>query len=92
MSIRTEFVDLLAEKMAEELAERQVIEVPKDFSIKSAIFEALDEEIRLEDKINEEVRGLLNEYGNQMRESGASYQEMFKLIKRKLVRERKVIL
>jgi hypothetical protein len=27
-----------------------------------------------------------------MRQSGASYQEMFKLIKHKLVRERKVVL
>ena len=92
MALRTEFVELLAEKVSEELVEREVIELPKGFSIRDAVFDALNEEITLEDRINEEVRTLLNEYGNQMRESGASYQEMFKLIKKKLVRERKVIL
>ncbi len=35
---------------------------------------------------------MLNEYSNQMRDSGASYQEMFKLVKKKLVRERKLVL
>ncbi len=92
MALRTEFVELLAEKVSEELVEREVIELPKEFSITDAIFEVLNEEITLEDRINDEVRTLLNEYGNQIRESGASYQEMFKLIKKKLVRERKVIL
>ena len=40
----------------------------------------------------DEVRVLLNQYQDQMRQSGASYQEMFKLIKNKLVRERKLVL
>ena len=92
MGLRTEFVDLLAEKVADELVEREVIELPGDFSIRTQIFDALNEEVTLEERINAEVRTLLNEYGNQMRDSGASYQEMFKLIKKKLVRERKIIL
>ena len=92
MALRTEFVELLAEKISEELVEREVIELPKEFSIIDAVFEALNEEVTIEERLNEEVRTVLNEYGNQMRDSGASYQEMFKLIKKKLVRERKVIL
>ncbi len=92
MALRTEFVELLAEKVSEELVEREVIELPKEFSIIDAVFEALNEEVTIEERLNEEVRTVLNEYGNQMRDSGASYQEMFKLIKKKLVRERKVIL
>ena len=92
MGLRTEFVELLAEKVSEELVEREVIELPKGFSITDAVFEALNEEVTIEDLLNEEVRTVLNEYGNQMRDSGASYQEMFKLIKKKLVRERKIIL
>ena len=92
MALRTEFVDLLAEKLADELVERGLIELPQNFSIKPALFQAMNEEVSLEERINEEVRTLLNEYGNQMRDSGASYQEMFKLIKKKLVRERKIIL
>ena len=92
MALRTEIVDLLAEKISAELVEREMIELPDDFSIKEALFEVLNTEVTLEERLNDEVRMLLNEYGNQMRDSGASYQEMFKLIKKKLVRERKIIL
>jgi hypothetical protein len=35
---------------------------------------------------------MLNQHQEQMRISGASYQEMFKLLKGKLVKERKVVL
>ena len=92
MALRTEIVDLLAEKISDELVEREMIELPDNFSIKEALFEVLNTEVTLEERLNDEVRTLLNEYGNQMRDSGASYQEMFKLIKKKLVRERKIIL
>ncbi len=92
MALRTEIVDLLAEKISDELVERELIELPPDFSIRENLFEALNAEVTIEERLNDEVRSVLNEYGNQMRDSGASYQEMFKLIKKKLVRERKIIL
>jgi len=52
----------------------------------------MDTEVNLEHRIDDEVRSLLNQYQDQMRQSGASYQEMFKLIKNKLVKERKLVL
>jgi len=69
-----------------------MIEVPEGFDLSGQLFEVMDAEINLEDRVNEEVRSLLNQYSDQMRQSGASYQEMFKLIKNKLVKERKLIL
>ena len=92
MSLRIEFVEYLTDKIIKGLIEHKLIEVPEDFSIKETIFEAVNDEVTVEDRLNTEVRELLNEYGNQMRDSGASYQETFKLIKRKLVRERKLVI
>ena len=92
MALRREFVEFLAGKISEELVDQGLIEVPKELSIKATLFEVLNEEVMVEDRLNEEVRTLLNEYSNQMREKGASYQEMFKLVKRKLARERKLVL
>jgi len=92
MALRLEFVNFLAEKITDGLLDNQMLEVPDGFSLVDPIFEALQEEITLEDRLNDEVRVLLDEYANQMRESGASHQEMFKLIKKKLVRERKLVL
>lgn len=92
MAIRTEFVEFVVGKVLEELVERELVEIPNEDAVRDKVFEVLNEEVTLEDRLNDEVRTLLNEYSNQIRESGASYQETFKLIKRKLVRERKIVL
>jgi hypothetical protein len=92
MALRREFVQLLSKKIVEELVEHEMIEVPEGFDLAEQLFQVMDAEVNLEDRINEEVRMLLNQYQDQMRQSGASYQEMFKLIKNKLVRERKLVL
>jgi len=92
MALRKEYVRLLATKVAEELVKQEMIEVPEGLDLVDQIFQVMDAEVNLEDRINEEVRLLLNQYQDQMRQSGASYQEMFKLIKNKLVRERKLVL
>ena len=92
MSLRKEYVHLLSKKVVQELIEQEMIEIPEGFNLVEQLFQIMEAEINLEDKINDEVRGLLNQYQDQMRQSGASYQEMFKLIKNKLVREKKVVL
>jgi uncharacterized protein len=92
MSLRREFVRLLSAKTVEELVEHEMIEIPESLDLAEELFQVMDAEINMEDRLNEEVRTLLNQYADQMRQSGASYQEMFKLIKNKLVRERKLVL
>jgi len=92
MGLRKEYVRLLSTKIAEDLIKQEMIEVPADLNLAEQLFQVMDAEINLEDRLNEEVRVLLNQYQDQMRQSGASYQEMFKLIKHKLVRERKLVL
>jgi hypothetical protein len=92
MGLRREYVRLLSTKIVEDLIKQDMIEVPEDLNLAEQLFQVMDAEINLEDRLNEEVRGLLNQYQDQMRQSGASYQEMFKLIKNKLVRERKLVL
>jgi hypothetical protein len=92
MALRKEFVRLLATKVSEELVKQEMIEVPQGFDLSERLYQVMEAEATLEDKINEEVRVLLTQYQDHMRMNGISYQEMFKLIKNKLVKERKVIL
>ena len=92
MALRREYVQLLSKKIVEELVKQEMIEVPEGLDLAEQIFQVMDAEVSLEDRINDEVRVLLNQHQDQMRQSGASYQEMFKLIKNKLVRERKLVL
>ena len=92
MGLRKEYVRLLATKIVEDLSTQEMIEIPEGLDLVEQVFQIMDAEINLEDRLNEEVRTLLNQYQDQMRQSGASYQEMFKLIKNKLVKERKLVL
>jgi hypothetical protein len=92
MGLRKEFVRLLSTKTVDELVKLEMIEVPEGLDLSEQLFQLMDAEINLEDRINEEVRTVLKQYEDQMRQSGASYQEMFKLIKNKLVKERKLVL
>ena len=92
MGLRREYVRLLATKIVEDLVKQDMIEFPASLDLTTQLFEVMDAEVNLEDRLNEEVRTMLNQYSNEMRQSGASYQEMFKLIKNKLVKERKLVL
>jgi hypothetical protein len=92
MGLRKEYVRLLSTKIVEDLIKQEMIEVPEGLDLAEQLFQVMEAEVSLEDRINDEVRVLLNQYQDQMRQSGASYQEMFKLIKNKLVRERKLVL
>ncbi len=92
MALRREYVRLLSVKVAEELQKQEMIGVPEDLDLAERVFQVMDTEVNLEHRIDDEVRSLLNQYQDQMRQSGASYQEMFKLIKNKLVKERKLVL
>ena len=90
MSLRKEFVRLLATKVSEELIAQEMIEIPHGFNLVERILPVMEEEANVEDRLNEEVRTLLTQYQEQMKQGGVSYQEMFKLIKKKLVKERKL--
>ena len=53
---------------------------------------ALIDELGLEDRINEEVRVILEAFQDDMLKSGASYPEMFKKVKMELARKYKAVL
>ena len=92
MALRREYVRLLSVRVVDELQKQEMIGVPEGLDLAEQVFQVMDAEVSLEHRIDDEVRSLLNQYQDQMRQSGASYQEMFKLIKNKLVKERKLVL
>jgi len=53
---------------------------------------ALLDELALEDRINDEVRVILEAYSDEMQKTGANYQEMFRKVKTELVKKYKAIL
>ena len=92
MSLQKEFVLYLSKRVIDELIKREMIEPGNLVSLHERILSVIEEEISQEDKINEEVRIILNDYADEMKRTGVSYQEMFKIVKNKLVKDKKVIL
>ncbi len=55
------------------------------------ISELIVTELSTEDRLNDEVRDILEQYANYMRENQIGYSDMFRKIKNQLIAERKVI-
>ncbi len=63
---------------------------------KKAAAQALDhvitEELLVEDRLNAEVRELMNAYATEIEKGRADYNKMFSMIKAKLAKDRELIL
>jgi hypothetical protein len=92
MHFSKEYVGYLAREVTKKLIDGEFIEAPNPHEVRERIHAALLEELTLEDRINDEVRIILETYSDEMRQSGANYQEMFKKIKNELVRKYKAVL
>jgi hypothetical protein len=57
-----------------------------------AIGRVITDELMVEDKLNEEVREVLIQHASEMERSNITYTEMFKMVKKKLAREKGIIL
>jgi hypothetical protein len=92
MLLSREYVNYLARQLAKRLISGQFVEVKDVNALTERIDKSLYEELSIEDRINEEVRAILEAYSDEMRRSGANYQDMFKKVKGELVRKYKAVL
>jgi hypothetical protein len=92
MLLSKEYVSYLARELTKKLIAGQFIETSRTPAVTEKVHAAMLEELTLEDRINDEVRIILDAYAEEMRRSGANYQEMFKKVKNELVRKYKAVL
>ena len=74
------------------LTDAKAIQTAKPKAVEERVHAALSRELSLEDRINDEVRLILEAYQDEMRRTGASYPEMFKKVKNELARKYKAVL
>jgi hypothetical protein len=92
MLLSKEYVGYLARQTAKRLVACEFIETKNLQVVTEKIHAAMLDEFGLEDRINDEVRVILEAYSDEMRNSGADYQEMFRKVKNELVRKYKAVL
>ena len=92
MLLSRDFVAHMAKEIVKRLLEKQMIETAAAEGLTQRVRQTMADELGVEERLNEEVRQILNQYSDEMRRTGASYQEMYKKVKNQLARERKLIL
>ena len=92
MIFSKEYVGYLARQITEKLVKGEFIDTADKQAVADRLNAALADELALEDRINDDVRKILEEYQDEMRKTGASYQEMFKKVKNELVRKYRAVL
>jgi hypothetical protein len=68
-----------------------VIETGSPQNVVEMVSNLITEEMEAEDRLNDEVREILNQYSEYMRREGVSYQEMFRKAKNQLIAQRKIV-
>lgn len=92
MLISREYVGYLAREVTKKLVAGGFVATGNVSKLTERVHQAMLDELGLEDRINDEVRAILEAYSDEMQRAGASYQEMFKKVKGELVRKYKAVL
>lgn len=93
MRLRKEVLERLAATIARELMRFGYVETEmSEDELRFRLNEWISSDLRVEDSLNEEVRGILAEFEGEMDRRNVEYSRMFDLVKRRLVRERNLIL
>ena len=89
MLLAREFIGYLSRQLVARLS-------PSDFETSNPDTAALllgqmiEEDLSTEDRLNDEVRDILEDYSDYMRRESISYQDMFRKIKNQLLAQRKI--
>jgi hypothetical protein len=92
MIFSREYIGYLARRTVKHLLDAKLITTSDLKGTEARVTEGLTEELALEDRINEEVRVILDAYSEEMRKSGAQYAEMFNKVKTELAKKYKAVL
>jgi hypothetical protein len=92
MQLPREYVVYMAREVLKRLSAAALIQFEEPGYVTEVISQVMLDEVSVEDRINDEVRKILEQHGEKMKQYGATYEDAFKVVKKQLVRDRKVIL
>ncbi len=92
MIFSKDYVGYLARQTVKQLIANKMISTQKPELLNERVTAGMVDELSLEDRINDEVRVILEAIQEDMRKGGVSYPEMFKKVKMKLVNQYKAVL
>jgi hypothetical protein len=92
MRLTSDEIEYISRKIVKTLSSEEKLEMDSEARVVEAIGRVITDELMVEDKLNEEVREVLIQHASEMERSNITYTEMFKMVKKKLAREKGIIL
>ena len=89
MLLAREFIGFLSRQLVERLSP-SAFETSNPTYATELIAQIIEEDLSAEDRLNDEVRDLLDDYSDYMRRESISYQDMFRKIKNQMLAQRKI--
>lgn len=83
---------VMAERIVEELLEKELIVLDDKEAAVQVLNKVILDELAVENRLNDEVRELMEKHSSELGNSEIEFHSMFKILKSKLVRERDLIL
>ncbi|MGA1868615.1 MAG: DUF507 family protein [bacterium] len=92
MKLRKQQIEKISGRIIDELIARNFIKVDDIERAKALVKKIIIEDLLVEERLNEEVRKLLEAHTSAIKSGSIEYHRIFKMVKDKLVRERQLIL
>lgn len=92
MPKREAVAERMATQVVKRLAARKVVEVRDEAAARAAVRHVVLENLRTEERIDEDARRLLLDHAKLIKDSAADYRQVLGKVKEKLARERGFIL
>jgi hypothetical protein len=90
MLLPREFVTYLSRQIVQRIS-GTAIDTQQPVRVAEIVDNLINDEMAAEDRLNDEVRDLLEDYSDYMRKEGISYQDMFRKIKNTLIQKKKIV-
>lgn len=93
MRLTQQQIRSVSEGVVKEAVRRRALKllVPDEEAF-ALVEKAIAEDLAVEDRLNEEVKQILKTYEREIEQGRADYKTMFDMVKKKLVRERGLVL
>ncbi|MBI2820051.1 MAG: DUF507 family protein [Acidobacteria bacterium] len=92
MSLPKEYVGHFSAELIKRLEKSGKIRIHNYSAAVEKVRQVLEEDTAQADKLNQEVRDYLEQYQERIRRDGISYQEMYKLVKKELMKKHKIVI
>ncbi len=93
MRLNTKRIHQMAATVVERLVAQGLLKIQgKPESVIQQLEAVITKELEVEDRLNADVREMLKQFEQEFTEGRADYQKMFSMVKKKLIKERDIIL